>query len=57
MMSVRAEEAERLAEILREIFALSKTKPPNDSKPGGAPTNEQDEEAKEFARYLQELGD
>jgi hypothetical protein len=33
MMSVRAEEAERLAEILREIFALSKTKPPNDSKP------------------------
>jgi hypothetical protein len=32
MMSVRAEEAERLAEILRDIFALSKTKQPNHSQ-------------------------
>ena len=31
MMSVRAKEAERLAEILREIFALSETNRPNHS--------------------------
>jgi len=32
MMSVRAEGAERLAEILREIFALSEPNRPNRSK-------------------------
>jgi hypothetical protein len=32
MMSVRAEEAERLSEILREIFALSEPNRPNRSK-------------------------
>jgi len=32
MMSVRAEGAERLAKILREIFALSETNRPNHSK-------------------------
>jgi hypothetical protein len=32
MMSVRAEEAERLAKIFREIFALSETNQPNHPK-------------------------
>jgi len=32
MMSVRAEGAERLAKIFREIFALSETNGPNHSK-------------------------
>ena len=32
MMSVSAEEAKRLAEILREIFALSEPNRPNRSK-------------------------
>jgi hypothetical protein len=32
MMSVRPEGAERLAEIFREIFALSETNGPNHSK-------------------------
>ena len=32
MMSVREKEAERLAEILREVFALSQTNRPNHSK-------------------------
>jgi hypothetical protein len=32
MMSVPGEEAERLAEIFREIFALSETNRPNHSK-------------------------
>jgi hypothetical protein len=32
MMDVPAEEAERLAEILREIFALSEPNRPNGSK-------------------------
>jgi hypothetical protein len=36
MMSIRADEAERLAELLREIFALSKTNGPNHSKSAAA---------------------
>jgi hypothetical protein len=36
MMSIRVEEAERLAELLREIFALSKTNGPNHSKSAAA---------------------
>ena len=36
MMSGSAEGAERLANILREILALSETKRPNHSKPAGA---------------------
>jgi hypothetical protein len=36
MMSVPRERAERLAEILREIFALSETKQPNCSKSAAA---------------------
>ena len=36
MMSASAEGAERLANILREILALSETTRPNHSKPAGA---------------------
>lgn len=36
MMSGSAEGAERIANILREILALSETKRPNHSKPAGA---------------------
>jgi hypothetical protein len=36
MMSVPEEGAERLAEIFREILALSEAKPPNHSKSTGA---------------------